>query len=39
VHCEFQVPDEAFMAMELTSGAFTDSEGGIVSYHPAFASV
>jgi len=39
VRCEFEVPDEAFMAMELTRGVFTGAKDGIVSYHPAFASV
>ena len=39
LRCEFEVPDEAFMAMELTRGAFTDARGGIVSYHPAFAQI
>jgi putative acetyltransferase len=39
VRCEFEVPDEVFMAMELTRGAFTEAQGGVVSYHPALASV
>ena len=39
VRCEYEVPDEVFMAMELARGVFTEAKGGIVSYHPAFASV
>ena len=39
LRCEFEVPDEVFMAMELTQGVLAKSTGGIVSYHPAFASV
>jgi putative acetyltransferase len=34
--CEYDVPDDVFMAMELRSGALTDS-AGVIRYHPAFA--
>jgi predicted N-acetyltransferase YhbS len=32
------VPDEIFMALELTPGALR-GKGGTISYHPAFADV
>ena len=35
---EYDVPDEIFMAIELTQGALR-GKGGTISYHPAFASV
>ena len=34
--CEYDVPDEVFMAVELRSGALTELSG-VVNYHPAFA--
>ena len=36
--CEYDVPDEVFMALELEAGALAGS-GGRIRYHPAFASV
>lgn len=33
--CEFEVPDEVFMALELVGGGF--SAGGLIRYHPAFS--
>jgi putative acetyltransferase len=33
--CEFGVPDEVFMALELVKGAFDG--GGLIRYHPAFS--
>ncbi len=36
--CEYDVPDEVFMALELEAGALA-GRGGRVRYHPAFASV
>ena len=36
--CEYDVPDEVFMARELVPGALADN-GGLIRYHPAFASV
>jgi putative acetyltransferase len=38
LRCEYEVPDDAFMAMELAHGVLTGLDG-VVSYHPAFASV
>jgi putative acetyltransferase len=35
--CEYDVPDEVFMALELTPGAL-QGRSGLVRYHPAFAS-
>ena len=35
---EYDVPDEIFMALELTPGALED-RSGMVRYHPAFAGV
>lgn len=36
--CEYDVPDEVFMALELEAGALA-GRGGRIRYHPAFASV
>ena len=36
--CEYDVPDEAFMALELTPG-YISSKSGVVKYHETFASV
>jgi putative acetyltransferase len=33
--CAFEVPDEVFMALELTPGALA-GHGGLVRFHPAF---
>lgn len=38
LHCEYEVPEEAFMAMELQPGAL-DGKAGVVKYHAAFGSV
>jgi putative acetyltransferase len=38
VTCEYDVPDEVFMAMELEPGFLRDKPGTI-RYHPAFATV
>lgn len=38
IACQFEVPDEAFMALELSPGAFT-ARSGTIHYHPAFAEV
>jgi putative acetyltransferase len=35
IHCEFEVPDEVFMIMELREGA-VDGRGGLVRYQPEF---
>lgn len=34
--CPFPAPDEAFMALELISGALKGTEGGVVEYPPEF---
>jgi len=36
--CQYDVPDEAFMAVEIESGAL-QNRGGTVTYHPAFEGV
>lgn len=36
ISCEFDVPDDAFMVLELRPGAQTEIQG-IVRYHPAFS--
>jgi putative acetyltransferase len=36
LRCEFEVPSDAFMALELERGAF-DNASGIVRYHPSFS--
>jgi putative acetyltransferase len=36
IACEYEVPEEAFMAMELKSGAFR-GKTGTVRYHAAFS--
>ena len=36
--CEYDVPDEVFMAQELVEGSLAECEG-CVRYHPAFAEV
>ena len=36
--CEYDVPDEAFMALELLPG-YLSSKSGVVKYHAAFANV
>jgi putative acetyltransferase len=38
IDCEFEVPDEAFMAVELTDGALR-GRGGTISYHEAFRNI
>jgi putative acetyltransferase len=38
LRCEYDVPDEAFMAIELAPAAFAGATG-TVRYHPAFARV
>lgn len=38
LHCEYDVPDDAFMAMELDAGVLSGRRG-IVRYHAAFGSV
>lgn len=38
LQCEYDVPDEVFMAIEIRPGALTPAPG-LVRYHPAFASV
>jgi putative acetyltransferase len=38
LHCEYPVPPEVFMAMELEPGALSRVEG-LVTYHPAFAEI
>lgn len=38
LHCEYDVPAGAFMALELESGSL-DGHAGLVRYHPAFAGV
>ena len=38
IGCEYDVPDEAFMALELLPGALA-GKSGTIRYHPAFASV
>ena len=38
IDCEYEVPDEAFMLLELVPGALS-GRSGRVRYHPAFASV
>lgn len=38
IGCEYEVPDEVFMALELEPGALTGMSGTI-RYHPAFAEV
>lgn len=43
LRCEYNVPDEAFLAMELEPGAFErcihKGQGGVVKYHAAFNNV
>lgn len=38
LQCEYEVPDEAFMIIELTPGALR-GEGGLVKFPPEFANV
>jgi putative acetyltransferase len=38
IHCEFDVPDDVFMIMELRQGALA-GRGGLVKYQPEFKSV
>ena len=38
LHCEYDVPDDVFMAVELDPGTL-GARGGLVRYHPAFASL
>jgi putative acetyltransferase len=38
VRSEYDVPDDVFMALELTPGALRD-RSGTIRYHPAFAAV
>ena len=37
IRCEYDVPDEVFMALELEPGALKD-RSGTIRYHPAFGS-
>jgi putative acetyltransferase len=36
--CEYDVPDDVFMVLELEQGAL-NGKAGTIHYHPAFASV
>jgi putative acetyltransferase len=36
LRCEYDVPDEVFMALELRNGSL-EHAAGMVRYHPAFA--
>lgn len=38
LHCEYEAPEEAFMALELKPGAL-DGKHGVVKYHAAFSNV
>ncbi|RLD11079.1 MAG: GNAT family N-acetyltransferase [Chloroflexota bacterium] len=38
INCEYDVPAEAFMALELQPGTL-DGKTGIIKYHPAFSNV
>ena len=38
LRCEYEVPDEVFMALELEAGTF-GGKTGTIRYHPAFAQV
>jgi len=38
LRCEFEAPDEAFMALELTPDVLSGN-AGVIRYHPAFRSV
>ena len=38
LRCEYEAPEEAFMAMELETGAL-DDKPGVVKYHAAFSNV
>ena len=38
LHCQYDVPDDVFMAAELDSGALNGA-AGMVRYHPVFDSV
>ena len=38
LRCEYDVPDDVFMAVELDPGTL-GARGGLVRYHPAFASL
>jgi len=38
LRCEYAVPNEAFMTMELARGVLTGKDG-VVTYHPAFKSL
>ena len=38
IRCEYDVPDDVFMALELQPGALA-GRSGLIRYHPAFASV
>jgi putative acetyltransferase len=38
LNCEYDVPDEAFMALELEPGALLGAEG-VVKFHPDFQGV
>lgn len=37
LHCEFECPDEAFMALELQPGSLAHLEGGVVHFRPEFS--
>ena len=38
LRCEYEVPDEVFMVLELTSGTLAACSG-LIQYHPVFAAV
>ena len=38
IRCEYEVPPEAFMAIELKAG-YLEGKAGMIRYHPAFAEV
>lgn len=39
LRCEFECPDDAFLALELTPGALAGAAGGVVHYRPEFGVV
>jgi putative acetyltransferase len=39
LRCEYEVPDDVFMAMELEPGALRSLSPGTIRYHPVFGSV
>lgn len=36
LHCEYELPEDEFMALELRSGALQGTKGGLVRYQPEF---